>query len=66
MAVRMVGVRRAPRGRHADERDDVRGRVGQGVEAVGEDRDRAGRVAERDLGDGDGEVEEEDAPEDAW
>ena len=64
MAVRMVRVRRPPRRRHADERDDVRGRVGQRVEAVGEDRDRAGRVAERDLRDRDREIDPQDAVED--
>ena len=46
MAVRMVGVRRPARDRDADQRDDVRRRVGQRVEAVGEDRDRAGVVAQ--------------------
>src|SRR5688572_3514850 len=65
MAVRMVSIRRTLRRRDADERDDVGCGVGERVKAVGEDRDRARRVAKRDLGDRDGQIEEENAPEDA-
>ena len=58
-------VRRPLRDRDADERDDVGRRVGERVKAVGQDRDRAGGIAEGDLDDGDGEVEDENAVEDA-
>ena len=65
MTVRMVLVRRTPRDGNADERDDVGGRIGQRMKAVGEDRDGARRVSEADLDERDGEVEDEDAIEDA-
>ena len=61
MAVGMVRVGRLARDAHADQRDDVRGAVGEGMKAVGEDADRAGQQAQRDLGDRDDEVENEDA-----
>ena len=61
----MVLVGRLPRDRTPTSADDVRGGVGERVEAVGEDADRAGDVAERDLRDRDGEIQEEDADEDA-
>ncbi len=38
--------------------------VGEGVEAVGENADGAARVAEGDLGDGDDQVEQQDAGQD--
>ena len=65
MAVRMIRVRRLPRDLHADERDDVRRGVGERVEAVGEHADRAGHEPERDLGDRDDQIEDEDAEENA-
>ena len=65
MAVGVVGVRRPPGDRDADQADDVRRRVGERVEAVGDDRHGPRVGAEDDLGDGDGEVEEEDLVEDA-
>ena len=65
MTVRMVLVRRPSRDGDADERDDVRRRVGQRMKAVREDRDGPGRVSEDDLDERDREVEDEDAVEDA-
>ncbi len=65
MAVGMVVVGRLARRAHGDDGHDVRRAVGQRVEAVRNDADRAGRVAERQLGDRDREVEREDAYEDA-
>ena len=54
-----------PRDAHRDEREHVGARVGERVEAVGGDADRAGPVAEHDLGPRDGEVEHQDVPENA-
>ena len=65
MAVRMILVRRPPRGADADEPDDVRRRVGQRVKAVGENADGAGRVAERDLGERHDEIQREHPQQDA-
>ena len=65
MAVGMVFVGR-PLGRlDADQPDDVRGRVGERVETVGQDADRAAGVSERDLRQRDAEVEEQDFQQDA-
>jgi hypothetical protein len=61
----MVLVRR-PLGRlDANQPDNVRRRVGERVEAVGQDADGAAGVAEGNLGDGDAQVEEEDSQQDA-
>jgi hypothetical protein len=65
MAVGMVVVGWLTRRAHGDDGHDVRRAVGQGVKAVRNDADRAGRVTERQLGDGDREVERENAYEDA-
>ena len=65
MTVWMLCVRRLPGDRHADQRYHVRCRVGQRVEAVGEDRDRAGVIPQRDLRERDEKVEKENAVEDA-
>ena len=51
MAVGMVGVRRLVRDAQADQRRDVRRRVGQRMEAVGKDADGAAGMAEADLRD---------------
>ena len=51
VAVGMVFVGRPAARAHADQADDVRRGVGERVEAVGQDADRAARVAERDLRD---------------
>ena len=51
MAVGVVFVRRLARRAHGDDGHDVRRAVGQRVKAVRNDADRAGRVAERQLGD---------------
>ena len=61
----MIVVRRLAGDAHADERDDVRGGVGEGVKAVGEHADGAGDRAERDLRGRDDQIEEEDAEENA-
>jgi hypothetical protein len=53
------------RGADAHEPDDVRRGIGQRVKAVGEDADRAARVAKRDLGCGYRDVEEKNPEEDA-
>ena len=53
MAVRVVAIWRPPRHRHADERHNVRPGIGQRVEPVRDDRDRARRIAEDDFGDRD-------------
>jgi hypothetical protein len=58
MTVRMVFVRRFSRRAQADESDDVRGGVCERVEAVGNNADSAGGVAEQQLRPGDREVEE--------
>ena len=50
MAVRMVVIGRAPRHRYADQRHDVRRGIGQRMEAIRDDRNGAGGVAEDDLG----------------
>ena len=42
MAVRVVGIGWPARDRDADQRDDVRGRIGQGVESVRQDGHRPG------------------------
>ncbi len=65
MAVRMVVVGRLARRAHRHDAHDVRGAVGQRVEAVGDDAEGAGRVAERKLGERDGDVQREDADENA-
>ena len=65
VAVRVIPIRRPARDRHADQRHHVRRGVGQGVKAVGEDGDRPGHIAQGDLDDGDREIEEEDAVENA-
>ena len=65
MAVRVIGIRRLPRDAHADERHDVGGRVGQRVKAVRKNTDRARVIAEHDLRDGDEDIEDENADEDA-
>ena len=59
----MVIVRGLAGDAHAGQRDDVRGGVNEGVEAVGENADRARGQAQHDLGAGDDQVEEEDPPE---
>ena len=63
MAVRMVGVRRLVRHAHAHERGDVRRRVGQRMETVGEDADGAAGIAEAHLANGDEKIEEQDPNE---
>ena len=63
--VGMILVGRPARGAHADEADDVRRRVGQRMEAVGEDADGAAGVAEGDLRDRDGQIQDQHAHEDA-
>ena len=59
--VGMVLVGRLPRRAHADEADDVGRGVGERVEAVGQDADRAARVAEAILATATAEVEDEHA-----
>jgi len=65
VAVRMILIRRLPCGAHADQPGHVRRGVGQRVEAVRQDADRTARVAERDLGDRHGQVEQQDAKQHA-
>ena len=65
MTVGVIFVRRLARGAHGDDAHDVRGAVGQRVEAVGDDAERAGRVAKPEFGARDGDVEDENAREDA-
>ena len=61
----MIDVGRLARGTQADDAHDVRRRIGERVKAVGDDADRAGGVAQYQLRPGDGQVEEEDAKENA-
>jgi hypothetical protein len=61
----MVRVRRLSRRLHADETHHVGRAVGKRVEAVREDADGAAGVTERDFSDGDRQVEDEYAQEDA-
>ncbi len=63
MAVRVVFVRRTPGDADGNQRNDIGRGVGEGMEAVGEDGDRAGGDAERNLGNCDGQIEEQDAVE---
>ena len=56
----MIGIRRLPRNPHADHGHDVRGAVGQRVEAVRQDADRASRRTQGELGNRDDEIEDED------
>src|SRR5439155_7889960 len=65
MTVRMFLVGRLLRGVDANQADEVRGRVGERVEAVRQHADGAARIAERDLGRRDCEVQQKDADEDA-
>ena len=65
MAVRMVVVGRLPRRPHRHDAHDVRGAVSERVEAVGDDAQGAGRVAQRKFGERDGDVQREDADENA-
>ena len=65
MPVGMVFVSRPLRGRHADERDDVRRGIGERVKTVRENRDCAGKISERDLGDRNEQIEGENAAENA-
>jgi hypothetical protein len=61
----MVRVGRLPRGADANQPDNVGGAVGERVEAVGEDADRTGRIAEDDLCQCDREVEHQHAKQHA-
>ena len=65
MAVGMIVVGRLRAARIADDAHDVRGAVGQRVEAVGDDAEGAGRVAKREFGERDGDVQSENADENA-
>jgi hypothetical protein len=60
----MVLVGRLPRDRDADERDDVRRRIGQRVKALGQDGDRPGEIAQGDLDQRNREIQYENAVED--
>ena len=64
VAVGMIRVRRLLGQPQADERDDVRRAVGQRMKTVRENADGAAELAEDDLGQRDGEVQEQDADED--
>ncbi len=64
MPVWVVVVGWAAGGADADQTDDIGRRVGQRMKAVRENADGAARVAERNLGERDAEVEEEDAEQD--
>ena len=59
MAIGVIGIRRLTRNAHAHQRDDVGGAIGEGMEAVGQHRDRAAGQTERDLRKGNCDVEEE-------
>ena len=61
----MILVRRPFRGADADEPDDVRGRVGQRMKPVGQNADRAARIAEQNLRRRDEEIQEKHSDEDA-
>ena len=63
MAVRVILVGWLAGDTHPNERRDVGERIGQRVEPVRDDADRAGDVAEHELGGGDSEVEKEDFDE---
>ena len=65
MTVRMVFVCRLACDLNADERHDVRRAVRERVKAVRKDADRAARIPERDLRGRDGNVQEEDAGQNA-
>ena len=66
VAVGMVLVGRLPGGADADQADDVRRGVGQRMEAVGQDADRAARSSRRrSWRRATAEVEQQDADEDA-
>jgi hypothetical protein len=56
----VILVRRLARPAHPEQRGDLRNRSGERVQAVRDDADGAGDVAERQFGDGDREIEEED------
>ena len=60
----MIGVGRLLRKPQPHERHDVRRAVGQRMKSVGENADGAAELAEDDLRERDGEVQEEDADED--
>jgi hypothetical protein len=61
MTVGVVRVGWLARRAHADETDDVAGRVRERLEAVGYDADGPRRVTEDQLHAGDREVEDQDA-----
>ena len=60
----MIRVGRLLREPQPHERDDVRRAVGQRMKAVGENADGAAELAEDDLRQRDGEVQEKNADED--
>jgi hypothetical protein len=63
MPVWMVFIRR-PLGRpNADKTDEVRCRIGERVKPIRQDADRAAPISECDFGQGEAEVQEEDADE---
>ena len=65
MPVRMVVVGRLAGDAHADQGGDVRARIGEGVEAVGENADRPAVIPVHQLGRRDDDVQDEDLEEDA-
>jgi predicted DNA-binding protein (UPF0278 family) len=61
----MILVWRARRSTDTHEADAVRRRVGERVKPVRQDADRAARIAERNLREGDAEIQDENADQDA-
>ena len=56
----MIDVGRLARDADTEQRRNVGERIGQRMEPIRYDADRAGGEAQHELGDGDGEIEEED------
>ena len=63
MAVRMIRVRGATGDRDPDQCNDIRGAIGKRMKTFGQDRNRAARVSERDLGERHGEVDPQHPPQ---
>jgi hypothetical protein len=65
VAVWMILVGRLARGTQPEHPNDIRRGVGERMESVRDDADRAGRVAEHELGHRDRQVQNENANQDA-
>ena len=61
VTVGMIVVRRAPGREDSDESDDIGSRVGERVKPVGQNADGAAGIPKRNLGQGDDQIQQEDA-----